>query len=54
MNIRLGANLPLDVVERIVGLCGLAHHRVDDDPLEAEDGHRHSDQNIEKSLSSRH
>ena len=54
MNIRLGANLPLDVVERIVWLCGLANHRVDDDPLEAEDGHRHSDQNIEKSLSSRH
>ena len=54
MNIRLGANLPLDVVERIVCLSGLAHYRVDDDPLETEDGHRDSDQNIEEFFSSRH
>ena len=53
MNNCLGANLPLDVVERIVCLSGLAHYRVDDDPLETEDGHRNSDQNIEKFFSSR-
>ena len=33
MNIGLGANLALDVVERIVLLYGLAHYRVDHDPL---------------------
>ena len=54
MNIRLGANLPLDVVERIVSLGCLAHDRVDHDPLHAEDRHRHSDQNVEKFFSSRH
>ena len=54
MNNCLGANLPLDVVERIVCLSGLAHYRVDDDPLETEDGHRDSDQNIEEFFSSRH
>ena len=54
MDIRLGANLALDVVERIVCLRGLTHYGVDDDPLEAEDGYRHSDQNIEKFFSSRH
>ena len=53
MNIGLGANLPLDVVEGIVYLRGLAQHGVDDDPLEAEDGYRHSDQNVEKFFSSR-
>ena len=47
MNVRLGANLALDVVERIVLLRGLVHYRVDHDPLQAEHGNRHSDQNIE-------
>ena len=53
MNVRLGANLSLDVVERVVCLCSLAHYRVDDDPQQTEDRHRHSDQNIEKFFSSR-
>ena len=54
MNHRLGADLALDVVERIVWLGCLTNHRVDDDPLKAEDRHRHSDQNVEKFFSSRH
>ena len=53
MNVCLGANLALDVVERIVLLGGLAHYRVDYDPLKTEHGDRHSDQNIEKFFSSR-